>query len=310
MSDLGHRTVLLDAAVEALAIQPEGIYVDGTFGRGGHSALILKALGQSGQLIAFDKDLAAIDVARQLFADDSRFVIHHESFADLKTIAEQHNLLGKIDGVLLDLGVSSPQLDEAERGFSFMKDGPLDMRMDQARGLSAAEWLAEVEEADLVTVLKEYGEEKFAKRIARAIVEQREKAPLTTTSELAALVEKATPVKDRFKHPATRTFQAIRIFINRELVDLEEVLASVIDVLAPGGRLVVISFHSLEDRRVKQFMKRESQGPKLPKKLPIAHVETQGRLRLVGKAIKASEEEVATNPRARSAVMRIAEVAA
>jgi 16S rRNA (cytosine1402-N4)-methyltransferase len=206
--------------------------------------------------------------------------------------------------------VSSPQLDEADRGFSFMKDGPLDMRMDQARGMSAAEWLAEVEEADLVTVLKEYGEEKFAKRIARAIVEQREKAPVTTTSELAALVEKATPVKDRFKHPATRTFQAIRIFINRELVDLEEVLASVIDVLAPGGRLVVISFHSLEDRRVKQFMKRESQGPKLPKKLPIAHVETQGRLRLVGKAIKASEEEVAENPRARSAVMRIAEVAA
>lgn len=310
MSDLGHRTVLLDAAVEALAIQPEGIYVDGTFGRGGHSTLILKALGRSGRLIAFDKDLAAIDVARQLFADDSRFVIHHESFADLKTIAEQHDLLGKIDGVLLDLGVSSPQLDEADRGFSFMKDGPLDMRMDQARGMSAAEWLAEVEEADLVTVLKEYGEEKFAKRIARAIVEQREKAPLTTTSELAALVEKATPVKDRFKHPATRTFQAIRIFINRELVDLEEVLASVIDVLAPGGRLVVISFHSLEDRRVKQFMKRESQGPKLPKKLPIAHVETQGRLRLVGKAIKASEEEVAANPRARSAVMRIAEVAA
>ena len=310
MSDLGHRTVLLDAAVEALAIQPEGIYVDGTFGRGGHSTLILKALGKSGRLIAFDKDLAAIDVARQLFADDSRFVIHHESFADLKAIAEQHDLLGKIDGVLLDLGVSSPQLDDADRGFSFMKDGPLDMRMDQARGMSAAEWLAEVEEADLVTVLKEYGEEKFAKRIARAIVEQREKAPVTTTSELAALIEKATPVKDRFKHPATRTFQAIRIFINRELVDLEEVLASVIDVLAPGGRLVVISFHSLEDRRVKQFMKRESQGPKLPKKLPIAHVETQGRLRLVGKAIKASEEEVAANPRARSAVMRIAEVAA
>lgn len=310
MSDLGHRTVLLDAAVEALSIQPKGIYIDGTFGRGGHSTLILKALGESGRLIAFDKDLAAIDVAKQLFADDSRFVIHHESFADLKLIAEQHDLLGKIDGVLLDLGVSSPQLDEADRGFSFMKEGPLDMRMDQARGLSAAEWLAEVEEADLVTVLKEYGEEKFAKRIARAIVEQRDKAPLTTTSELAALVEKATPVKDRYKHPATRTFQAIRIFINRELVDLEEVLASVIDVLAPGGRLVVISFHSLEDRRVKQFMKRESQGPKLPKKLPIAHVETQGRLRLMGKAVKASEEEVAANPRARSAVMRIAEVAA
>jgi 16S rRNA (cytosine1402-N4)-methyltransferase len=290
MSELGHRTVLLDAAVEALSIQPEGIYVDGTFGRGGHSTLILKA--------------------KKLFDQDSRFAIHHESFADLKKIVEQHNLVGRIDGVLLDLGVSSPQLDEADRGFSFMKDGPLDMRMDQARGLSAAEWLAQVEESDLVTVLKEYGEEKFAKRIARAIVEERDKAPLTTTSELAALVEKATPVRDRHKHPATRTFQAIRIYINRELVDLDEVLASVIDVLAPGGRLVVISFHSLEDRRVKQFMKRESQGPKLPKKLPIAHVETQGRLRLIGKAIKPSDEEVEENPRARSAVMRIAEVAA
>jgi len=310
MSELGHRTVLLDAAVEALSIKPEGVYVDGTFGRGGHSTLILKALDQKGRLIAFDKDLAAIDVAKKLFDQDSRFAIYHESFADLKKIVEQHNLVGRIDGVLLDLGVSSPQLDEADRGFSFMKDGPLDMRMDQARGLSAAEWLAQVEESDLVTVLKEYGEEKFAKRIARAIVEQRDKAPLTTTSELAALVEKATPVRDRHKHPATRTFQAIRIYINRELVDLDEVLASVIDVLAPGGRLVVISFHSLEDRRVKQFMKRESQGPKLPKKLPIAHVETQGRLRLVGKAIKPSDEEVKENPRARSAVMRIAEVAA
>jgi len=305
-----HVPVLLHEAVEALNIRADGIYIDATFGRGGHSQLILDQLGESGRLIGFDKDEAAIAVAQQRFGDDPRFSIIHGSFVSIPEVVEAQGLTHKIDGILIDLGVSSPQLDEAERGFSFMKDGPLDMRMNQSVGQTAAEWLNTADEADICAVIKGYGEEKFGKRIANAIVLQRVENPLQTTAELAELIDRASPVKDKYKHPATRTFQAVRIFINRELDDLDDVLSGSLSVLSKQGRMAVISFHSLEDRKVKHFLRDQARGPQFPKGLPIMHQETQGSIRLIGKAIKAGEGELQRNPRARSAILRIAEALA
>jgi len=239
-----HISVLLEECIEALAIKPDGIYIDATFGRGGHSARILESLGEHGRLIAFDRDPQAIAAAER-FKDDNRFTIVHEPFSEMARVINEMSLTGKIDGVLMDLGVSSPQLDDAERGFSFMKDGPLDMRMDTSRGQSAAQWLAHADEQDITQVIKEFGEEKFGKRIAHAIVERRKTRPLTRTAELAALIDEAVPVKDKFKHPATRAFQGIRIYINAELDQLRVGLKAAVEVLAKDGRLAVISFHSL-----------------------------------------------------------------
>lgn len=303
-----HRPVMIDAAVAALRIQPDGCYVDGTFGRGGHAGAILSCLSEKGRLLAFDKDPAAVRFANLMFGADARFQIDHGSFIGLKDVASRENLTRHINGLLLDLGVSSPQLDDAARGFSFMSDGPLDMRMDTSRGQSAAAWLAVAAEQDIATVLKEYGEERFARRIARAIVQTRVEQPLRTTQELAALVERASPTREKHKHPATRSFQAIRIFINRELDDLREGLQQALEVLAIGARLVVISFHSLEDRIVKRLFREASRGEQLPKGLPVRHSDLKPKLRLIGKAMRPDDAEIAANPRARSAVMRVAEL--
>lgn len=303
-----HTTVLLDEAVNGLNIREDGIYIDGTFGRGGHSRLILSQLGANGQLLAIDRDPQAIAAAAEI--TDPRFSIVHGPFSALADYVEERGLTGKIDGVLLDLGVSSPQLDDAERGFSFMRDGPLDMRMDPTRGQSAAEWLMSAEEADIAFVIKTYGEERFGKRIARAIVERNREQPMTRTKELATVIAAAMPVKDKFKHPATRTFQAIRIWINSELDEIDTALKGAMSVLAPGGRLSVISFHSLEDRLVKRFMRDQSRGPQVPAGIPMTESQLKalgGReLKTLGKLIP-GEAEVNENPRARSSVLRIAE---
>ena len=303
-----HTTVLLDEAVHGLNIKEDGIYIDGTFGRGGHSRLILSKLGEHGRLIAIDRDPQAIAAAAEI--NDPRFSIVHGPFSALAEYVEARGLTGKIDGVLLDLGVSSPQLDDAERGFSFMRDGPLDMRMDPTRGQSAAEWLMTAEEDDIAKVIKTFGEERFGKRIARAIVERNREQPMTRTKELAAVIAAAMPVKDKFKHPATRTFQAIRIWVNSELEEIEIALKGALSVLAPGGRLSVISFHSLEDRLVKRFMRDQSRGPQVPAGIPMTESQLKalgGReLKTLGKLIP-GEAEVAENPRARSSVLRIAE---
>ena len=306
-----HVTVLLDEAVNGLNIQPNGIYIDGTFGRGGHSRLILSQLGEHGRLIAIDRDPEAIKAAEAI--DDPRFSIKHGPFSALADYVEEDGLIGKIDGVLLDLGVSSPQLDDAERGFSFMRDGPLDMRMDPTKGQSASQWLMNAEADDIAWVLKTFGEERFAKRIARAIVERNqdpEKEPLTRTRHLAELIAQVSPVKERHKHPATRSFQAIRIYINSELEEIEQALNGAIAVLAPAGRLSVISFHSLEDRIVKRFIRHNSQGPKVPAGIPLTETQIRAlgaaKLRALGK-MKPPEAEVAENPRARSSVLRFAE---
>ncbi len=303
-----HTTVLLDEAVNGLNIREDGIYIDGTFGRGGHSRLILSQLGEKGQLIAIDRDPQAIAAAAEI--NDPRFSIVHGPFSALAEYVEERGLTGKIDGVLLDLGVSSPQLDDAERGFSFMRDGPLDMRMDPTRGQSAAEWLMSAEEADIAFVIKTYGEERFGKRIARAIVERNREQPMTRTKELATVIAAAMPVKDKFKHPATRTFQAIRIWINSELEEIDTALKGALSVLAPGGRLSIISFHSLEDRLVKRFMRDQSRGPQVPAGIPMTESQLKalgGReLKTLGKLIP-GEVEVNENPRARSSVLRIAE---
>ncbi len=312
-SSQSHFTVLLKEAVEGLALKADGIYIDGTFGRGGHSRYILSLLGENGRLIAIDRDLRAIAEAEKI--QDPRFQIEHHSFSELVAICQKHDIVGKVDGILLDLGVSSPQLDEAERGFSFMKDGPLDMRMDTTQGLSAAEWLQQVSVNDLTWVLKTFGEERFAKRIAQAIVHFNQQAkengtePLTRTLQLAQLIASAVPFKDKHKHPATRSFQAIRIFINAELDELEKVLNSALSVLAPQGRLSIISFHSLEDRMVKHFMRKQSKGVDVPKGLPLREdqIDRQQALKTIGKAIKPSAEEIAQNARSRSAVLRIGE---
>ena len=312
-SSAEHSTVLLYETVEGLALKENGIYIDGTFGRGGHSRLILSKLADNGKLIAIDRDPKAVAEAKKI--QDPRFHIEHNTFSEILPICEKLGLAGKIDGILLDLGVSSPQLDDAARGFSFMKDGPLDMRMDNSQGLSAAEWLQQVSEQDLAWVLKTFGEERFAKKIAKAIVDYNKSAVqnggecLTRTLQLAELIAQTVPFKDKHKHPATRSFQAIRIFINAELDELEKVLASALAVLAPGGRLSIISFHSLEDRMVKHFMRKQSQGEAIPKGLPLREdqIQRNQRLKVIGKAMMPSEDEIAQNPRARSAVLRIAE---
>ncbi len=303
-----HTTVLLDEAVKGLNIREDGIYIDGTFGRGGHSRLILSQLGAQGRLIAIDRDSQAIAAAAEI--TDPRFSIVHGPFSALAEYVEAMELSGKINGILLDLGVSSPQLDDAERGFSFMRDGPLDMRMDPTRGHSAAEWLLQAEEADIAFVLKTYGEEHFAKRIARAIVERNRGQPMTRTKELAEVIVAATPVKDKFKHPATRSFQAIRIWINSELEEINTALKGALTALKPEGRLSVISFHSLEDRLVKRFMRDQSRSPQVPAGLPMTETQLKAlggrQLKMLGK-LTPGEAEVADNPRARSSVLRIAE---
>ena len=301
-----HQTVLLREAVDALVTARDGYYVDGTFGRGGHSREILSVLGLEGRLLAVDKDLQAIEVAKQLKESEDRFDFVHGSFARLPHQLRRMGI-GAVDGILLDLGVSSPQLDEGERGFSFMQDGPLDMRMDTTQGKTAAEWLASASHGDIARVLREYGEERHAGRIASAILRAREDAPLETTAQLAKIVSEANPSWEKHKHPATRAFQGIRIFINRELADLEEFLDTSLELLKPGGRLVVISFHSLEDRIVKRFMRRMAKGANIPRGVPIAEQDIVRPLRLVGKAVKASAAEISDNPRARSAVLRVAE---
>jgi len=296
-------------ALQQLAIKSDGVYLDGTFGRGGHSQGILDLLGSNGQLLAFDRDVDAINAdCAQAMCLDKRFKLKHSCFSELENIVNSEGLAEKIDGILLDLGVSSPQLDTPERGFSFLRDGPLDMRMDSSAGVSAEQWLSTVDEKYLVKVLFEYGEEKFARRIARAILEQRMKSPITTTKQLADLIADVMPLREKHKHPATRTFQAIRIEINKELDELSTVLDQAIRVLGPGGKLVVISFHSLEDRIVKRFIRNESGAKHNPGKLPIKEVDIlKGILKKPGKGFKASAQEINQNPRARSAVMRVAE---
>lgn len=305
--ELEHQPVLLKEALEALQIRPNGVYVDGTFGRGGHARAILQRLDQDGRLIAFDKDPQAVRVAQALSEEDSRFFIKQGSFAMLEPLLVSMGLSGAVNGILLDLGVSSPQLDDASRGFSFLKEGPLDMRMDTSSGISAREWLAQVSEQELSDVIRELGEERFHKRIAHAIVQRRAEAPIETTLQLSEIVKQAIPKWEKHKHPATRTFQAIRIFINHELEDVRKALQQAVSVLAAGGRLVVISFHSLEDRIVKRFFREQSRGKELPPDLPVMASELDVKLRTIGKAIYADEEELKTNPRARSAVMRVAE---
>lgn len=306
MSESGvcHAPVMLAEALESLAVGADGIYVDCTFGRGGHSSQILARLGPEGRLLALDKDPAALNSAEAArLREDGRFELVQGSFVRMAELIAVRGWSGRVAGVLLDLGVSSPQLDEAERGFSFLRDGPLDMRMDSGAGQTAAQWLATVDESELVRVLREYGEERYARRVARAIVERR---PVVTTGQLAALIEASIPVREKNKHPATRSFQAIRIAVNRELEELREVLEQTLEVLRPGGRLAVISFHSLEDRIVKRFIRDCQKGGQHPAHLPPPP-EHRPTLRAVGKARMPGDAETSVNPRARSAVLRVAE---
>ncbi|MBB1425376.1 16S rRNA (cytosine(1402)-N(4))-methyltransferase RsmH [Shewanella sp. SG44-2] len=306
--EFAHLSVLLNETVDGLNIQSDGIYVDGTFGRGGHSRHVLSHLGENGRLIAIDRDPQAIEAAKQ-FADDPRFQIVHGGFGQLAEYVEELGLTGKINGVLLDLGVSSPQLDDAERGFSFLRDGPLDMRMDNSQGQTAAQWIARAEIEDMAWVFKTYGEEKNSRHIARCIAADREKTPFLRTKDLADLIARITKNKERNKHPATRVFQAIRIYINSELEQIDQALEGALAVLAPQGRLSVISFHSLEDRMVKRFIRRHSQGESVPHGLPImeAELNKSRKLKAVSKALKPSDAELELNPRARSSVLRVAE---
>lgn len=302
-----HITVLLHEAVDALAVRENGVYVDGTFGRGGHSRLILSKLSSAGRLVVFDKDPQAIAAANGLAAQDKRVSVVHSGFAAFQTALDGLGI-GGIDGALFDLGVSSPQIDEAARGFSFRFDAPLDMRMDPTRGMSAAEWLAGAEEQEIHEVIKNYGEERFSRQIARAIVSQRETAPVDTTRKLAQLVAQNVRSRERGQDPATRTFQAVRIFINRELEEIEAVLPQAAGRLKTGGRLAVIAFHSLEDRIVKQFFRRYSQHPPMPRWAAVKEADLpQPPLKAVGRAVKPGSAETAANPRARSAVLRVAE---
>ncbi len=305
MSAGSHETVLLNEAVEGLNVRTAGVYVDGTFGRGGHSRLILARLGAAGRLIALDRDPAAVEAGRAL--RDARFRIVHARFGKLEAVLEEADV-EHVDGILLDLGVSSPQFDEAQRGFSFRHDAPLDMRMDPSAGFTAAEWLASASADEIREVIRSYGEERFAKQIAAAIVAARAHGPLRTTRELAALVAAAVPTREPRQDPATRTFQALRIHVNQELEELSIALPQCVHALAPAGRLVVISFHSLEDRIVKRFMRDESRADRLPARLPVrARDLPPPRLRLVGRAVRPTAAEIEANPRSRSAVMRIAE---
>ncbi|OOE76370.1 16S rRNA (cytosine(1402)-N(4))-methyltransferase RsmH [Salinivibrio sp. ML290] len=307
-----HVSVLLNESVDGLAIKPDGIYVDGTFGRGGHSRHILSQLGDKGRLYAIDRDPRAIEEAKTI--DDPRFHIIHGPFSDIETYLSERGLSEKVDGILLDLGVSSPQLDDPSRGFSFMHDGPLDMRMDPSSGQSAAQWLETASPDDIAWVLKVFGEERFARRIANAIVRHREdeEAPvLSTTNQLAKLIDNAVPFREKKKHPATRSFQAIRIYINSELDEIEQALQGALASLAPGGRLSVISFHSLEDRMVKRFIRKQSKGPDVPKGVPLTEAQIaemgSAAMKPIGKAVKPSAKEVEHNARARSSVLRVAE---
>lgn len=302
----GHETVLRTEAVDALVQKAEGKYADCTYGRGGHSFAILERLKGSGKLIALDKDPEAVRDAEQRLGADERVVVVHGSFKDLRTIAEAHDML-PLDGVLMDLGVSSPQLDSAERGFSFDRQGPLDMRMNDSEGMSAKAWLAGADEKEIVRVLREYGEERFARRIARGITEARAQKPIETTGELVEIIEASIPRREKHKHPATRSFQAIRIHINREIEELQECLQTVVDLLSDGGRLVVISFHSLEDRIVKRFMRDMAKGDPFPSRLPIRDDQLNRRLKIIGRPVKPGEQEIQNNRRARSAIMRVAE---
>ncbi|HMM55459.1 MAG TPA: 16S rRNA (cytosine(1402)-N(4))-methyltransferase RsmH [Candidatus Desulfobacillus sp.] len=301
----GHRSVLLEEAVDALAVKPGGIYVDATFGRGGHSRLILERLGEGGRLVALDRDMAAIAAGAAIA--DARLKLIHAAFGDLRQVLRAEGI-GRVDGVLLDLGVSSPQLDEAARGFSFRRDGPLDMRMDTSRGQTAAEWLAQASQRELGEVIRDYGEERFAHAIAKALVAARSGGAVQTTRQFAEIVASAVRTREQGQHPATRSFQAVRIHVNQELAQLALVLPQAVAALAPGGRLAVISFHSLEDRMVKRFLRDESRPARLPARLPLREAELPPpRLRLVGGPLRATEAEVAANPRARSAVLRAAE---
>lgn len=300
-----HVSVLLAEAVEGLAIRPGGIYVDGTFGRGGHSRAILARLGEQGRLVAIDRDPAAIEVGRGIV--DARFELVHAPFSELDEVLDELGIEA-VDGVLFDLGVSSPQLDEAGRGMSFRFDAPLDMRMDPSRGQTVAQWLEQASVAEITEVLRDYGEERFAYAIAKAIAAARTGGAVATTRQLAEIVEKAVRTREPGQHPATRSFQALRIYINQELEELALVLPKAVSRLLPGGRLAVISFHSLEDRIVKRFMRDESRPPQLPARLPLrADQLPRPRLRLVGRALRPSAAEVVENPRARSAVLRVAE---
>ncbi len=309
MGDI-HRPVLLDEVLDLLHIEHDGLYIDGTFGRGGHAAAILGRLRADGRLLAFDKDPAALAFAASHFDKEPRLIMRRASFGDLGSVVTELGWQGKVNGIVLDLGVSSPQLDDAGRGFSFLHDGPLDMRMDPHSGVPASEWLAGAAAEEIADVLWRYGEERHSRRIARAIVAQREDAPVRTTAQLARLVAAAVPGHAGKKHPATRSFQAIRIFINDELRDLERVLPQTLEALAVGGRLAVISFHSLEDRIVKRFIRDQQRGPQLPPDLPVRAQAYAPPLRAVGKAVRPGAAEVQANPRARSAVLRVAERAA
>lgn len=303
-----HLSVLLNESIVGLDIKPDGTYIDATFGRGGHSKLILQNLSDKGRLIALDRDPDAI-LSAQALQDDPRFQIEHVRFSQIGEVTDALGLSGQIDGVLMDLGVSSPQLDDADRGFSFMRNGPLDMRMDPTKGISAAQWLAKADEDDICQVIKEFGEEKFGRRIAHAVVNTRLQSPLTTTLQLAELIDQAVPVKDKFKHPATRAFQGIRIYINSELDEIKAGLKGALSAIRPGGRLAVISFHSLEDRLVKRFMREQSRGKQFPPGLPITEAEIQASkaMKLIGKALKPSAQELEHNNRARSSVLRVAQ---
>jgi len=302
-----HQSVLLHESINGLAIKADGAYFDGTFGRGGHSREILHHLNEKGRLFAIDKDPTAVEFARDNFELDKRFHIFHGSFARIAEFASEARINGAVDGILLDLGVSSPQLDNPERGFSFMQEGPLDMRMDLTQSVSAAKFINEAEMNEMATIFRQYGEERFAGRIARAIVEARAKMPITTTLQLAEIVKEANPKWEKHKHPATRVFQAVRIHVNQELNDLSQCLEQCLTILAPGGRLAVISFHSLEDRIVKQFMRDKEQGERLPPEVPVKYEQTKTNFRRVGKAVMPNDEEVKVNVRARSAVLRIGE---
>ncbi|MBQ74436.1 MAG: 16S rRNA (cytosine(1402)-N(4))-methyltransferase [Gammaproteobacteria bacterium] len=301
-----HKTVLLDEAVAALLKKPDGTYVDCTYGRGGHSQEIANRMNNQGRLMVIDKDQSAIADARVRFKGDDRVVVVHGSFSRLAEYVDDHEMR-PLDGILLDLGVSSPQLDDPLRGFSFMKDGPLDMRMDQAVGESASEWLAVADENEITDVLRRYGEEKFARRIAKKIVSIRQDKKIETTSSLVEVIESAIPKREKNKHPATRTFQAVRIQVNQELKSLEDCLQDVVDLLVSGGRLVVISFHSLEDRIVKRFIRRMEREDDYPDRFPIRADEIEHQLKSVGKPIRPGDEEVRGNRRSRSSIMRVAE---
>lgn len=307
MEPQDHIPVMLDPVLEGLNVRPDGIYIDATFGRGGHARAILAVLNQKGRLLLLDRDPEAIREAQQLAANDARVIVRQGTFQNLYVIAESENWIGKVNGILFDLGVSSPQLDSADRGFSFKSDGPLDMRMDPSTGISAAEWINTAEESDISEVLKTLGEERFHRRIAHAIIAARNVKPITTTRALAEIVSKANPAWEKIKHPATRSFQAIRMFINNELEEITLGLDQALEILAVGGRLAVISFHSLEDRLVKRFIQKHERGDEYPIGLPILASQMNQRLKRLGRSIKPTGLEIAKNKRARSAILRLAE---